>query len=148
MAITNTYTIEADASGLAYEFISEGPNGSIKKRIEFSLLFEAEQIYNLGFGDIGSDNTIDDMERSNNADTNKVLATVAFCVEDFLNFVPEATVFATGSTLSRTRLYRMAITTHIQQFPDYLEVSGLYEGNWEIFKDGIAYEAFKVKKIL
>jgi hypothetical protein len=147
MAIKNCYDIEVDVSGFAYEFTSKGPKGNLKKRIEFSLLFEVEQIYNLGFGDISSDNTIDDMSRSDNSDTNKVLATVAFCVEDFLNFVPEATVFAAGSTPSRTRLYRMAITTHIRHLPDHLEVSGLNDGNWETFKAGIAYEAFKVKKI-
>jgi hypothetical protein len=148
MAIKNRYDIVVDVSGFAYEFISEGPMGSIRKRIEFSAIFKDKQIYNLGFGDVGSDNIIDDMGRSNNSDTSKVLATVAFCVEDFLKFIPEATVFATGSTLSRTRLYRMAITTHIQHFPDYLEVSGLNDGVWEIFKAETVYKAFKVKKIL
>jgi hypothetical protein len=53
---------------------------------------------------------------SNNGDSPKVLATVASTVYAFLERYPDAYVFATGSTNSRTRLYRMGISAN------YLEI--------------------------
>ncbi len=51
------------------------------------------------------------MAVTNNADKDKVpqRATVAATVIDFMKAHPDATLIATGSTLSRARLYQMAI---------------------------------------
>ncbi|NSL89328.1 hypothetical protein ECE50_020975 [Chitinophaga sp. Mgbs1] len=91
-----------------FEFFSIGPKGLIPKRIAF-IPTEYPDIYNLVFGDINMNDEIDDYSVSDNGDRNKVLATVAYAVEIYLNKHPNRYVFFTGSTKERTRLYRMAI---------------------------------------
>ena len=60
---------------------------------------------------------------------------------------PDKFVFATGSTESRTRLYRMGISNNLEEIRENFEVFG-YQGNkWEIFAKGRDYEAFLIKKI-
>ena len=57
-----------------YTFVSKG-----KMRIEKSVVFAptpVKNIFNLGFGDLLNDGTIDDTANSNNGDLIKVLATV------------------------------------------------------------------------
>ncbi|GEP92935.1 hypothetical protein SAMN05660909_04898 [Chitinophaga terrae (ex Kim and Jung 2007)] len=91
-----------------FELFSIGPKGLIPKRIAF-IPTEYPDIYNLVFGDINKSDEIDDYSVSDNGDRNKVLATVAYAVEIYLNKHPNRYVFFTGSTKERTRLYRMAI---------------------------------------
>ncbi|HET6253734.1 MAG TPA: hypothetical protein VFE32_06660 [Puia sp.] len=59
------------------DFISEGKNGRIPKRIEFTLT-DVPGIVNLAFGDIDANGEINDYSISNNGDRNKILSTVAF----------------------------------------------------------------------
>ncbi len=73
-----------------------------------------ENIYNLAFGDFDEEtNSINDISITNNGDSTKVLATVASTVYAFIEKHPNAWIFATGSTIVRTRLYRMGITNNI-----------------------------------
>jgi hypothetical protein len=73
-----TYTIRAKSSAMTFEFISEGPNGMIKKRVQYHKIYEDAGLYHLAFGDISlKKRKIDDKVVSNNADRDKVLATVA-----------------------------------------------------------------------
>ena len=58
------------------EFVSIGRFGAIPKRIAF-IPTVLPEVYNLAFGDINDDGTIDDYSISNNGDRNKILATIA-----------------------------------------------------------------------
>lgn len=106
-------------------------------------------IYNLGFGDYNPETkSIDDETITNNGDSLKVLATVASTVYAFTEKHPDALVFATGSNNVRTRLYRMGITSSLEEIKDDFEVYGLRVDNnvWEEFISGEDNEAFIVKR--
>lgn len=126
-----------------YEFISEGPNGLIKKVVEYTQTGK-ENVYNLGFGDYDEvSKSINDLSVTNNGDSLKVLATVASTVYAFTEKYPEAWIFATGSTSVRTRLYRMGITNHLAEISEDFHLYGLDDnGKWVNFVVGEDYEAF------
>jgi len=53
---------------------------------------------------------------------------------------------ATGSTKSRTRLYRMGITKYFEEIQKDYFIFGLRNEEWENFEIGIEYEAFLAKR--
>jgi hypothetical protein len=121
------YELDAAQNLMVFEFISEGPQGKITKLIQYTKLHS--NIYNLGFGDkniISGD--IDDKVITNNDDSKKVLATVAFSVYIFTDIYPAAWIFAAGNTKTRTRLYRIGITNNLIKISTDFEVYG-YRNN-------------------
>lgn len=130
-----------------YEFYSEGPNGRIKKVVEFYRVQKYEQkVFNLSFGD-WNENTkhFCDNVISNNADRDKVLATVAATVMEFIRDHPEAIIFVTGSTASRTRLYQMGIVRIWDEINQLFEIQGYLDDTWQPFQKGVNYNAFLLK---
>ncbi len=104
------YELIAEKSLMVFEFISEGPKGQIPKLIKFSET-ALKGFYNLAFGDKNLETSdIDDKVVSNNGDSEQVLTTVVSAVFAFTDTYKETWVYATGSTKSRTRLYRMGIS--------------------------------------
>ncbi len=97
-----------------FDFVSVGKNGRFPKRIEF-MPTEIPNIFNLAFGDIDENGEIDDYSISNNGDRNKILATVTYAVEIYLNKHPEKWVYFKDSTQERTRLYRMAVGLNLNE---------------------------------
>jgi hypothetical protein len=142
------YLYKSEQSFNIYEFTSEGKNGLIRKMVEFQKT-EAEGIFNLAFGDYDErTQAIDDLKVTNNGDSQKVLATVASIVFVFMEKHSRAMIYATGSTDTRTRLYRMGISTNIQEIKADFNVYGLrLEGLWEEFAIGEDYQAFLISKI-
>jgi len=130
-----------------YEFYSEGPNGKIKKVVRFTCIRKGNPgVYNLGFGDINSAGLVDDTAISNNADRDKVLATVASTILDFCNRHGNHYIYASGSTQSRTRLYQMGIARLWGKIQAEFEVYGLLDNEWHEFGRNTNYEAFLVKR--
>jgi hypothetical protein len=85
MGRQTSYTLQKTNSPTIFEFISEGPKGSIRKRVEFERTSRADT-FNLAFGDVNSQTgDFDDTVVTDNFDTEKVLATVAETVRIFLN---------------------------------------------------------------
>lgn len=104
------YPLKAGSRYTYFEFTSDGPRGTIRKLIKFQKTANSD-VYNLAFGDFDPQSqVIDDLATSGNGDTEKVLATVIKAVYTFFDQYPDVFVYATGSTKSRTRLYRMGIT--------------------------------------
>jgi len=140
------YELKAEKSLMVFEFTSEGPKGQIPKLIKFSET-TLKGFYNLAFGDKNLETgDIDDKVVSNNGDSEQVLATVVSAVYSFTEEENEAWVYATGSTKSRTRLYRMGITKYFDEVKEDFSVFGLREGEWEEFTKEIDYTAFVVKR--
>ena len=109
------YEIEAEDSLEVFEFTSEGTKGSIPKLIKFSET-TLKGFYNLAFGDKNLlTGEIDDKVVSNNGDSEKVLATIVSAVYAFTDRENEAWIYATGSTPTRTRLYRIGITKYLEE---------------------------------
>jgi hypothetical protein len=105
---------DSSSNSMIYEFTSIGPKGNIKKIVQFSHTQEKD-IYNLAFGNITTDGSIDDFTTNNNKDRDKILATIAAIVFDFTSCFPKCYIFFVGSTKERTRLYRMAIVLNLEE---------------------------------
>ena len=104
------YPLASSDKLMTFEFTSEGQKGLIEKLVRFQET-NVKNVYNLAFGDKDlTTGDIDDKVISNNGDSEKVLATVAATLYAFTDKYPNAWIYATGSTKSRTRLYRMGIT--------------------------------------
>ena len=140
------YDVEMTSLFTAFEFISEGKQGKICKLVRYTE-YEKSGVFNLGFGDkIGDTDQFDDKSVTDNGDTEKVLATVASTVSKFLDKYPKAAIFATGSSLARTRLYRISISNALYEINKNFNVSGFINDNWEAFEPNRNYSSFLITK--
>jgi hypothetical protein len=106
-----------------------------------------ENLFNLGFGDWNPQTkSIDDSNRTNNMDRDKVLLTVAFSALDFTSQFPKALIYLEGSTPARTRLYQSSIGQHILEINRHFYIRGLCLQRWEPFARGINYDAFLAQR--
>jgi hypothetical protein len=144
--IDTRYPVNFDPAFRLFEFVSDGPKGAVTKVVRYSET-NLKDVFNLGFGDRDrKTGNINDLNITNNGDSQKVLATVAATLYVFTDNYPEATVVATGSTLARTRLYRMGITTNLEAIEQDFNIFGLSNVIWEPFRKGIKYDAFLVRR--
>jgi hypothetical protein len=144
----------------SYRFFSIGPKGVFKMHIHFTMT--GANSFNLGFGVLDSSHEwLDDMIEVRNGDTQKILATVAHTALVFLEEHPSATIYASGSTPPRTRLYQMGISRVLPHLHGY-SVAGLivkrdsqggtegtyptWKGIWYTFQSGVCYDAFLIFK--
>jgi len=140
------YSIKAEETYTVFEFISEGPKGAIRKLIQFQETNETN-LYNLAFGDKSNETgQLDDLAVSNNADSEKVLATVVSALYAFFDKHPEAFVYATGSTDARTRLYRMGITKFYEEMLVDFYLYGQVGDEFYEFEIGTAYKGFLAER--
>ena len=140
------YELKSGEKLEVFEFISVGPKGQIVKLVQFTPT-NYKDLYNLGFGDKNIETgRINDTVISNNSDSEKVLATVVTTLYAFTEKHKEAIIYATGSTKSRTRLYRMGISKYLDEVADDFEIYGEINNDWELFKKDVEYEAFLVKR--
>jgi hypothetical protein len=140
------YALKADGNLTVFEFISEGPNGAIRKLIHFQQTNEPG-LYNVAFGDKHPDTgEIDDLAISNNADSEKVLATVVSALYAFFDRHPDSLVYATGSTASRTRLYRMGITKYYDEMTVDFQLFGQIGDEFHEFEIGKKYIGFLAQR--
>jgi hypothetical protein len=141
--------VKFDVSYSRFDFISEGHNGSIPKRVIFTPT-PWSNVYNLAFGDITESGSVDDLKISDNGDRNKILATILRVVETYTDRFSERYVYFRGSTEHRTRLYRMAIGLNLEElsvrFEIYVDISG--ELDFVPFQKGLNVKAFLIKRNL
>ena len=145
MKSTN-YPLSAEDNLKTFEFISEGPNGLIRKMVQFTPT-NLQGFYILAFGDKDSKTgELDDLAISNNNDTERILATVAATVYAFTDKYSDAWIYATGSTKARTRLYRMGINKYFSQARKDFELLGQTEKHWEAYEKDKDYDGFLVRR--
>jgi hypothetical protein len=139
------YSTESDLHYFSFESI--GDKGSVKKIVQYTEM-SIKGYFNLGFGDYDEGkNEIDDKIVTNNGDARKVLATVVSTLYAFTGKYPEVYVFATGSTEARTRLYRMGISTNLEELKEDFLVYGLLANQtFEEFNAGEDYLGFLVTR--
>lgn len=138
------YFAVSDHEHETYEFLSSGSKGTIKKVVQYQEI--GSNVFNLAFGDWDEEEQkVKDRVRSNNDDRDKVLATVASTIIDFVKYHPGATIFAKGITAAKTRLYQMGISSNWHEISRLFEIEGFTEGYWEPFKQKKNYEAFVLK---
>ena len=143
------YKVETSFDLQTFEFTSEGPKGKIEKVVVYSEI-NLKDVYNLAFGDKDPlTGFLSDLTVTNNGDSKKVLATVAATLYAFTTEKPQALILATGSTATRTRLYRMGITNNLENIQEDFFIYGLTENkNWESFRKNIMYGAFLIHRKL
>ena len=141
------YNIEIGKASMTFEFVSEGPKGLIRKRVEYRKV-KRRNVYILSFGDIdAATNDIDDEIISNNGDGLKVLATVVSTVYFFTEKYPTAIVYAEGSNAARTRLYRIGISNNLEELKEKFDVYGfLAPIGWSEFEKNTNYSSFFVTR--
>jgi hypothetical protein len=140
----NKYLLVSTNENKTYEFLSEGPNGTIKKVVYYEEI--GDNLYNLAFGDWSDfEQGINDKVRSNNHDRDKVMATVAATVIEFIKHYPKAIIFAKGSTPSRTRLYQIGIFANWHEISQLFVIEGFINGEWRPFEKHINYHAFMAR---
>lgn len=131
-----------------FDFDSIGPNGTIKKTVDYKRLgtwVDGSQLFNLAFGDWDEkNNVINDMSRTGNNDRDKVIATVASTVIDMLAATDNIAIYAEGSTPARTRLYQIGILKNLAEIAGIFYVFGYFKGKWQAFESGRNYDAFLV----
>ncbi len=140
------YELTTDPDVATFKFVSKGPKGDIPKLIMFQKT-SIENVYNLAFGDWNElTNAIDDKVISNNNDSEKILATVASTVLSFTYKYPKSMILVTGSTRSRTRLYRIGISNNFEEINQEFDILGYQEEKWRPFNRNTDYEAFLVTR--
>lgn len=140
------YRLKSESQFTRFEFISEEHRGTIRKLIEFQETTNPD-VFNLAFGDFDvKTQEVDDLAVSDNGDTEKVLATVVDAVYTFLNYYPNVLVYATGSTKSRTRLYRMGITRYYDEIVKDFYIYGQIGDDFVEFEIGKNYDGFLAQR--
>ncbi len=136
------YELKTGRNLTSFEFVSEGKKGKVIKIIQFQKM-NLPNLYNLTFGDkdFGS-GEVYDQTVTDNGDTEKVLATVVAAIYAFAEKYPEAWVYATGSTETRTRLYNMGINKYFDTVKQDFDIMGEYQNEWEWYEKGKHYQAF------
>jgi hypothetical protein len=144
------YDCLADSQYSSFTFQSIGPNGIIKKIINYkqvpdSFLADGRPVINIGFGDWDEMNgKVDDAIVSNNQDRDKILATVASTIIAFTDIYGRLPIYAQGSTPAKTRLYQMGINAHFKEVNALFWIYGLKGAEWSLFMPGVNYNAFLV----
>jgi hypothetical protein len=138
------YHFESSEDYLRFEFESVSLDRRIRKAVEFTQIPNNNEIWNLGFGDIQEDGTIDDLVVSNNGDMDKILATVIQTIIYFFTHRPKETVLFLGSTQSRTRLYKIVISKNINSISELFVVRGILNEEIIDFVPELNYEAFLI----
>jgi hypothetical protein len=140
------YDLKADDIFMSFEFISKGPKLNIVKLIQYTELSK-KGVYNLAFGDKNKKTgKIDDLIVTDNKDRDKVLATVVASVFTFTTYYPSAWIYVEGSTDTRTRLYRMAITIYFEELNKHFYILGYIENEWKEFQKQQNYTAFLINR--
>lgn len=110
------YPVIAIEGYTRFEFLSEGPKGTIKKVVHYQLM--AGRVFNLAFGDW------DEGEQT------------------VMEHYSDAIVLAQGATPATTRLYQMGIKNNWVEISLLFYIKGLRDGLWSDFNPTKNYEAF------
>lgn len=128
-----------------YEFSSVGNRGIILKRVIFSPT-EYTDVYGLILGNVNTYDEIDEYTVSNNGDRNKILATVVNIISIYLNKYSERSIYFTGSTAARIRLYRMAITLNLEELSKEWIIYAQTDNGFIPFTKNMFTKGFLIKR--
>jgi hypothetical protein len=128
-----------------FKFLSTGKRGVVEKAITFTLI--EDDVYNLALLDFDPlTQNYTDQNITDNGDMPEILATVMAIIKDYLSQHTHHKIYLIGNTLSRTRLYQIAIGKVIHQLQD-LCVLGYYKAEWIQFEPNTPFESFLIVKI-
>ncbi len=139
------YPYQLSEDALRFDFYSVSNSKRIHKVVQYSPIPDNETIFQLSFGDLKNDNTLDFLTVSDNQDMKKVLATVIQTIFKFFELKPDKIIVFIGSTETRTRLYRIIINKLLDEMKLYFDIMGIREdGSRELFIQNQQYLAFLI----
>ncbi|WP_026628674.1 DUF6934 family protein [Dyadobacter alkalitolerans] len=141
---TEHYDYKASENCLLFEFESVSEFKSIRKLIIYTPSEKVSNMYNLALCDILSNGESCDRNISNNLDMGKVIATVVKSMVTFCKAYPNSSIYITGSTPARTRLYNIIISKELSEARRIFEIYGLKETKRELFISNREYDAFLI----
>jgi hypothetical protein len=146
MSINPYSNISASTDFQVFDFVSSG-KAVIKKRVEFQLIDETEQLYNLVLCTVLENNQIDCETASRNSDMTRVLETVAIISLSYTDYYPKRKIYFSGSDTLRTRQYQLSLFSQLKSVLHYFNVEGLQFNGEELnlrepFQTGKNYDAF------
>lgn len=140
------YELKSTPNALQHVFESISKDKVIQKVVAYIPAEDDEKYYQLVFGDLLPNGKIDTLSVSNNNDMRIVLTTVANTLFSFFEQNSDKIVFFTGSTLSRTRLYRAVISKFIHETELFYDIKGITESeSIENFDNNHSYIGYLIK---
>jgi hypothetical protein len=151
MATNPFQNIQASPNFDLFKFESEGRT-RLRKHIQFDLIDENENIYNLALCTVFPDGTLDCETETKNDDMDRVLETAAHIGMMYINKYPDRKVLLRGSDAKRSRKYQIGINRYLILLSKDYSIEGLniVDGeivNRELIRPGINYHAFLFGKL-
>lgn len=140
--ITQPYPYKELIPKTHYYFESIGEKGKIVKIVVFTR--NLDNVWNLGFGDLGNDGLIDDLVVTNNQDARKVLQTVAKIAIDFLAQNPTEVLQIEPIDNKRKQLYNNIFQRYFQDINTLFNIWGVLNDTEEVYIPFKSYSIFKV----
>ncbi len=138
------YNFNANESALSFEFQSVSDKKIINKIVVYSPFPDNPQLFNLALGDILENGEVSDLIVSNNADMEKVIATIVQTMFCFFEKHPECFIYFKGSTPERTRLYRIIISRELQEANKVFQIYGILDSEITVFQLNCSYDSFVI----
>lgn len=129
---------------LIFKFESVSAFRRVKKVIIYSPFRKYENTYNLALFDVLSNGSFSDLSVSNNLDMEKIFGTVVKSMLSFFAKNPAVSLYITGSTPARTRLYTIIILKELLEARKFFEIYGLNGNTKELFVPNHKYDAFLI----
>ncbi len=138
------------SSSIIYTFTSSGYTSGVTmsyaNEIRYQLLPDS-RFYNLAFGVLKEDGSIDDSFKVNSDNPRKILGTVVKTVIEYLNVYPDRLIKVEGSDRRRTELYNRIITHKFDEISKFYTIYGKgADGGWHDFIPGTIYPELIIKK--
>jgi hypothetical protein len=138
------YITQTGRKRKVYQFISEGINGRITKRVYFQET-TLDNYVSLLMGDYDpKTGEIDFYNISNNGDRDKILATIVDICYNYFELYPNHIITFTGANEARTRLYQMAISKYFDELSLDFHIFGELNKVTEPFRKKINYTSFYI----
>jgi hypothetical protein len=140
------YLLRVNQDHTRYVFQSQGRRGTLEKVILLTPLSD-DLLYNLALLDYDPINDYyDDLSISDNGDMPEIMATVIASIRSFLSAYPDRQIYFEGSTLARTRLYRIAITKVYLPETSDLRIQSFKDSLWLDFEPDVDFTGFLISK--
>ena len=141
-----SYQLNASDNLTKHEFVSIGRRGQFKKIILFQRIEETD-FYELLFGDFDDlTGRVDYVNTTDNGDMKEILSTISRALFQFTEKNPDAKVVFRGSTPSRTRLYRIAISKNYEFAKQHFDLFMFNKGEVFRFEPNASCEGFMIAR--
>ena len=129
---------------LWFEFDSVSEQKTVKKVVAYTPFQDNPELYNLALADAFPDGSFSDKSVTNNDDMEKVMATVVQTLLHFFEKYPTKMIYVEGSTVERTRLYRIIISRELTEIEEIFTIYGILRSKAEQFQKNQHYDAFVI----